>query len=202
MELQVHQHFATHIDPSCSLSKATNHILYWIGTAKTMVPKKTQKCGNTGSPCLDKPVLGQGGHDVRFSNGQHDPGLMPDSRSPPLHNCSALMKFFTLPLLQPKTDQHQPSANQTRTGGGVVKQRSLSYQYSSCDTGYTVTAQISADCCLEFAHWAIECCIGWLGLAHPLLQNPVSSLLLHQLRLQLRPPLLLFEHRCTFCAGQ
>ena len=26
---------------------------------KKMVPKKTQKCGNTGSPCLDKPVSGQ-----------------------------------------------------------------------------------------------------------------------------------------------
>ena len=48
MELQVHQHFATHIDPSCSLHKATNYILYWIGTSKMMVPKKIQKCGNTG----------------------------------------------------------------------------------------------------------------------------------------------------------
>ena len=25
-----------------------------------MVPKKTQKCGNIGSPCMDEPVLGQG----------------------------------------------------------------------------------------------------------------------------------------------
>ena len=24
-------------------------------------PQKTQKCGNTGSPCSDQPVLGQGG---------------------------------------------------------------------------------------------------------------------------------------------
>jgi hypothetical protein len=61
MELQLHHHFATHIDPSCSLHQATNHILYWIGTATTMVPKnKTQKCGNTGSSCLDKPMLGKG----------------------------------------------------------------------------------------------------------------------------------------------
>ena len=51
MELQRHQHFATPVDPSCGLHKATNHIVYWIGTAKTLVPKKTQKCGNTGSPC-------------------------------------------------------------------------------------------------------------------------------------------------------
>ena len=40
MELHPHQHFDTHIDPSCSLHKATDHILYRIGTAKTMVPKK------------------------------------------------------------------------------------------------------------------------------------------------------------------
>ena len=26
-----------------------------------MVPKKAQKFGNTGSPCSDKPALGQGG---------------------------------------------------------------------------------------------------------------------------------------------
>ena len=26
-----------------------------------MAPKKTQKCGNMGLLCLDKPVLGQGG---------------------------------------------------------------------------------------------------------------------------------------------
>ena len=59
---QPHQHFDTHIDPFCSRHKATdNRILDWIGTAKTMVPKKTQKCGNRGSPCLDMPVLGQHG---------------------------------------------------------------------------------------------------------------------------------------------
>ena len=42
---------------ACSLHKATNHFLYWIGPAKTMVLKKAQKCGNTGSLCLDKPAL-------------------------------------------------------------------------------------------------------------------------------------------------
>ena len=57
MESQPHQHFDTRVDPSCSLHKATNRVLYWIGTAKTMVPKKTQKCQNTRSPCLDKPLL-------------------------------------------------------------------------------------------------------------------------------------------------
>ena len=60
MELQLHDHFDTHIDPSCRAHEATNHILYHLGTAKTMVPKKTQKCGNVGLPCLDKPVFGQG----------------------------------------------------------------------------------------------------------------------------------------------
>ena len=52
--------YATHIDPSRSLHKATNHILYSIRTAKTMVPKQTQQGGNMESPCLDKPVLGLG----------------------------------------------------------------------------------------------------------------------------------------------
>ena len=47
--------------PFLQLYKATKHILCWIGTAKTMVPKKTQKCGNTGPSCLDKHVLGQRG---------------------------------------------------------------------------------------------------------------------------------------------
>ena len=62
MKLQLHQHFDIHIDPSRSLHKATNHILYWIGIAKTMPPPpKAQKCRNTGSSCLDKPVLGREG---------------------------------------------------------------------------------------------------------------------------------------------
>ena len=42
-----------------------NRVLYWIRTAKTTVQKKDQKCGNTGSPCLDKPVLAQGGGGVQ-----------------------------------------------------------------------------------------------------------------------------------------
>ena len=47
--------------PSCSLHKATKHILDWMGT-EPIVPKKAQKWGNTGSPwCLDR---GGGGHDV------------------------------------------------------------------------------------------------------------------------------------------
>ena len=56
MGLDPHPHFDTHMDPSCGLHKATNHILYWIGTAKPMVPKKGQKFGNTGLPCLHKPL--------------------------------------------------------------------------------------------------------------------------------------------------
>ena len=66
MELRLQQYFATHLFPSCSLH------LYWIGAAKTMVKKKTQKCGNTASPCLDKPVLGQGG-----GGGEANPCLDP-----------------------------------------------------------------------------------------------------------------------------
>ena len=57
--LELHHHFATHMDHSYSPHKAANRILCWMGTTKTTVPKKSQKCGNTGSLCLDKPVLGQ-----------------------------------------------------------------------------------------------------------------------------------------------
>ena len=32
--------FDTHMDPSCSLHKATKSILYWSGTLKTVVQKK------------------------------------------------------------------------------------------------------------------------------------------------------------------
>ena len=60
MGLQPHQHFATHMDPSRSPHNATNRILHCIGPAKTIVPKQTQKCGKTGSPRLDKPVLRTG----------------------------------------------------------------------------------------------------------------------------------------------
>ena len=43
--------------PSCSLHKATNHLLYWIRTAKATVPERAKKCGNTASPWSDMPVL-------------------------------------------------------------------------------------------------------------------------------------------------
>ena len=49
------KHFATHMDPSCSLHKAT---IGWE-PQKRWFQKKTQKCRNT--PCLDKPVLGKAG---------------------------------------------------------------------------------------------------------------------------------------------
>ena len=49
-------------------SQSYKPILYWIGTAKTMVPKKAQKCGNLESPCLDKPVSGQGGGGGRYTH--------------------------------------------------------------------------------------------------------------------------------------
>ena len=49
------------MDPSRSLHKTTARMLYWNGTTKTMVPKRAQKCGNTGLRCLDMPVLGRGG---------------------------------------------------------------------------------------------------------------------------------------------
>ena len=50
------------MDPSCSLHKATNHILCWIGTPQNDGSKiEAKQCGNNGSPCLDKPMLGRGG---------------------------------------------------------------------------------------------------------------------------------------------
>ena len=44
------------LTPSCSLHNAANHILFWIGTAKAMVPKKNPKRQKQRSPCLDKPL--------------------------------------------------------------------------------------------------------------------------------------------------
>ena len=52
------------------------------------------------------------------------------------------------------------TAARVEGGGGVVKQRILTYRCSPRDTGYTVTGQTSAEHCLEFAQWAIECCKG------------------------------------------
>ena len=48
------------------------------------------------------------------------------------------------------------------------------------DTPVTRATQLplrpSAECCLEFAHWAIECCIGWLQSAHPPPSEPGQQL--------------------------
>ena len=52
MELHLHQHFDTHIEPSCSLHKDANHILCWIWP-KMMIPKEAHKCGNTRLRLLD-----------------------------------------------------------------------------------------------------------------------------------------------------
>ena len=46
--------------PAAGTELQTMFFLCWIGTAKTMGPEKAQKCGDTGLPCLDKPVLGGG----------------------------------------------------------------------------------------------------------------------------------------------
>ena len=48
VELQLHQHFDIHIDHSCSLHKATNHISYWIGTEKNDGSKKGPKVRKHG----------------------------------------------------------------------------------------------------------------------------------------------------------
>ena len=40
--------------------KLTNNILLALELQKKKVPKKTQRCGNKGSPCLDKPMSAQG----------------------------------------------------------------------------------------------------------------------------------------------
>ena len=50
--LHGHRDFETHFDPSCSLHKATTHILYWIGAAKTMVPPKSSKVQKHGVTML------------------------------------------------------------------------------------------------------------------------------------------------------
>ena len=58
-ELRLHQHFDTHTESSCSLHKAANLILCWIGTAKKMVPTKRPNSAEIPSRhVLDKPILG------------------------------------------------------------------------------------------------------------------------------------------------
>ena len=44
-------HPTTQAHMKSHLHQATNHILYWIVTAKKTVPKKTQTRRNTGSLC-------------------------------------------------------------------------------------------------------------------------------------------------------
>ena len=83
---------------------------------------------------------------------------------------------------------------QTPAGHGrVMKQRILSYAYSPRDTGYTVAAQASAECCLKFAHWAIECCIGCLESAYSPPSEPGQQLASTSTTTTTQPPLPLFE---------
>ena len=92
MELQSHQHFATQTDPSCSPHKATTHILYWTGAAKTMVPnKKAPKCGVTGSLYLDRPGYPgrQGGNPSRDSPLANPPKPPPAPRGPHFSSTAA-----------------------------------------------------------------------------------------------------------------
>ena len=44
--------------------------------------KKAQKCGTTGSPCLDKPVLGRGG-----GGGQHQLSHVANHKPPEAPGC-------------------------------------------------------------------------------------------------------------------
>ena len=55
------QHFATHMGPSCGLPKATNHSLYWIGTAKTVVSKGPKSADPWGRRVWTSPCSGKGG---------------------------------------------------------------------------------------------------------------------------------------------
>ena len=81
MELRLRQHFATHTDPSCSLHKATNHILDWIGPAKAMVPKQAmRKHGVT--------VFGQA--RARTRGG----GVQRGNSVPELHALSSVCRLF------------------------------------------------------------------------------------------------------------
>ena len=70
-ELPLHQYFDNYIDPSCSLHKATGHILYWIRATKKWFQKRPKSVENTGLPCLDKPVSGKGRKHIQ----QHRAGL-------------------------------------------------------------------------------------------------------------------------------
>ena len=93
MELRLHQHFATHSDRSYGLHKATNHILHRIRTAKTMVPKKAQKCRNTGSSCLHKFVLGQRAMKQRILGYRKAP--VTQAKRSSLFHCSRVLLFHS-----------------------------------------------------------------------------------------------------------
>jgi hypothetical protein len=71
--MELHQHFDTHIDPSCSLQKTTNHILNWIRTAKKIgSKKKTPKIAETqGCRVWTSPCTGGGGQEYQSITTHH-----------------------------------------------------------------------------------------------------------------------------------
>ena len=60
MELQLHRHFATHIEPSCFLQPAQWY--HPLAQAWPRSQKSRQNSGSTPTPCLDRPVLARDTH--------------------------------------------------------------------------------------------------------------------------------------------
>ena len=55
-----------HTDPSCGPAQRYTPPSRLEWKRKKMVPKNAQKCGNTGYPCLDRPMFGQREGGVTF----------------------------------------------------------------------------------------------------------------------------------------
>ena len=118
MGSQPHQHFATHTGPSRSPHNATDHSLSGIGPATPMIPKKAQKCGNTGSPYLDRCVSGKGGGGYKWRVHSWDRGTKWPSWTPsPSRCCTA--NALGLRTRVRKRRGHQDAAD----GGGHPPKR-------------------------------------------------------------------------------
>ena len=116
-ELQIHQHFDTQLTLLAACTKLQTIFLYWIGTAKIMVPKKAQKCGNRGrrvwiSLCWDKR------RGVPFANIELGLSIMTQHRAKHDQSFQNALELHLGPQ-----DQQSPNRPQTTVGGGWCEDR-------------------------------------------------------------------------------
>ena len=113
MELQLHQHFDTHMDPSCSLHKATNHILYSLldWNRKNNGSKKAPKVRKHGVA-----VFGQARIRVRVVPVHST--LLPSITEPQSSDCVAVggCKSHTRPRRSRQSDRQPRNHTHPSTG--------------------------------------------------------------------------------------